>query len=459
MQKKIIIGLAAAALGASTLSACGTSSEAASGDDHTIVIGYQSKTINTVTAGTLLKAQGYFEDRLEKLGDDYKVVWQDYDTGAPITAQMLAGKIDIGSMGDYPLLINGSTLGTSKDKGSSLVAVTGYNLHGALNGVVVSKGSKVAELADLKGRKISASVGSAGHGMLVQALEKAGVDPVKQVSIENQQPSVGASALQSGAVDAVSQFVAWPGYLAFRDDARLVYDGGALGVPTFHGVVVRNAVKKADPEVVEAFVAATNDAAEYLHENPVEAAEAVAEATGLPAEVVYLYNGRNGVSTFDPTIKEPLVEAFRHDVPFLEKIGVLKEPLDPDAFVDDSVVRKVLGSEYDALASATVNAAGLPGDPTKAGEVWVAGEEDTRPVADPAALLALVAKLQDEGKEIRASYVPDALTGTRWFADRSVWVQSGKELLPFATAANAREWIAKHPGGRTLTFEQALGAK
>ncbi|MGW2041149.1 hypothetical protein ACWCO4_24320, partial [Streptomyces virginiae] len=27
-------------------------------------------------------------------------------TGAPITAQMTAGKIDIGSMGDFPLLIN-----------------------------------------------------------------------------------------------------------------------------------------------------------------------------------------------------------------------------------------------------------------------------------------------------------------------------------------------------------------
>lgn len=456
MQKKFVAALAVAALGATGLSACGSGAGAAA-DDHTIVVGYQSKTINTVTAGTLLKAQGYFEQRLAKLGD-YKVVWQDYDTGAPITAQMLAGKIDIGSMGDYPLLINGSTLGTSKDKGSSLVAVTGYNLHGALNGVVVSKDSKVGSLTDLEGKKISASVGSAGHGMLVQALEKAGVDPAKQVSIENQQPSVGASALQSGAVDAVSQFVAWPGYLAFRDDARLVYDGGALDVPTFHGIVVRNEFKKADADVVEAFVSASNDAATYLHEHPVEAAESVAEATGLPAEVVYLYNGRNGVSTFDPTIKEPLVDAFRHDVPFLEKIGVLKDPLDPDAFVDDSIVRKALGPSYDAQASSTKNLAALPGDPAKAGEVWVEGEDDTRPVADPVALLRLVKQLTAQGKEVRASYVPDALTGTRWFADHDVWVRAGKQLLPFATEANAQAWLADHPGAAQLTFEQALGA-
>ena len=29
-----------------------------------VVVGYQSKTINTVTAGTLLRAQGYLERRL-----------------------------------------------------------------------------------------------------------------------------------------------------------------------------------------------------------------------------------------------------------------------------------------------------------------------------------------------------------------------------------------------------------
>ena len=36
-----------------------------------------------------------------RTGTKYNVTWQDYDTGAPITAQMVAEKIDIGSMGDY----------------------------------------------------------------------------------------------------------------------------------------------------------------------------------------------------------------------------------------------------------------------------------------------------------------------------------------------------------------------
>src|SRR2546423_5259076 len=196
----------------------------ASADDKTVqvTIGYQSKTINTVNAGTLLRSLGSFEKRLTDVGSrdgrKYTVVWKDYDTGAPITAQMLAGKIDIGSMGDYPVLINGAR---SQAAGvpTELVSVTGYNLRGALNGVVVAKSSKARTLADLKGKAVSATVGSAGHGTLVQALPKYGLK-ASDVKVENQQPSVGASALQAGDGAALGPFVARPRGLVQRGQAR-----------------------------------------------------------------------------------------------------------------------------------------------------------------------------------------------------------------------------------------------
>ncbi|GAA4092948.1 ABC transporter substrate-binding protein [Nocardioides kongjuensis] len=463
-MKKTLGAVAALGLLAPGLSACAVGGAEASGE--TIVIGYQSKTINTVTAGTLLRERGYFEERLRKIDPDLRVEWQDYDTGAPITAQMVAGKIDIGSMGDYPLLINGSRAGTGED-GTSMVAVTGYNPHGALNGVVVGADSKVRTLEDLAGGEVSASVGSAGHGTLVQAIEQAGLAP-DAIKVENQDPAVGASSLQGGSVDAVSQFVAWPGLLAFRDDARLVYDGGRLDLPTLHGTVVRNQFESEHPEVVQAFLAAQADATDYLHQHPVEAAELVAEATGLPVEVVYLYNGRNGISTFDTTIKDSQVAALEHDVPFLRQIGVLEEPLDLAAFVDDGPLRKVLGKEYDARAATTANAAAITGtdavcgtpvgDASVAGEVWVQGEDEPRPVADPACLLRNVAAVRAEGGTVRASYVPDAVTGTRWFADRMTWLSDGEKLLPFATVESRDEYAKAHPGTKQLTFDQALGA-
>jgi NitT/TauT family transport system substrate-binding protein len=457
--------LAATLLLAGGLSACSVAG--ASDADKTVTIGYQSKTINTVTAGTLLRERGYFEKRLEEIDPDLKVDWQDYDTGAPITAQMLAGKIDIGSMGDYPLLINGSRAGTGDD-GDSMVAVTGYNLHGALNGVVVGADSDAQTLQDLKGGDISASVGSAGHGTLVQALDALGLDPTKDVTVENQDPPVGASALEAGSVDAVAQFVAWPGLLTFRDDARLVYDGGELDLPTLHGTVIRNQYGEEHADIVEAFLEAQIDATNFLHEHPMEAAQIVADATGLPPEVVYLYNGRNGVSTFDTTLKSQQLDALGHDVPFLKSVGILQDPLDLDGFVDDSFIKDAYGDGYDQSAAETTNPAAITGtdaacqkqvsDPATAGELWVQGEEDTRPTADPTCLLRNVAQVEAEGGTLRAAYVPDAVTGTRWLADHMIWLGDGKSFEPFATRESADEYAAAHPGTTELTWEQAVAA-
>src|SRR5690349_3072408 len=184
---------------------------------------------------------------------------------------MIAGKIDIGSMGDYPLLINGSRTQKQGAEGTRMVAVTGYNARGALNMVVVPPGSPARTLADLGGQKVSASVGSAGHGTLVRALGDT------KVTVENQQPSVGASALQSGNVQALAQFVAWPGQLVFAKQAKLLYDGAALNLPTLPGTVVRNPVARQQPEVLREFLRAQLDATKLLHEKPLDAAEVVAK--------------------------------------------------------------------------------------------------------------------------------------------------------------------------------------
>jgi len=135
-----------------------------SGNAVNVVVGYQSKTINTVTAGTLLRAQGYLEHRLDDItkrtGTKFHVVWEDYDTGAPITAQMVAEKIDIGSMGDYPMLINGSKTQANPRAATEIVSVTGYSAKGALNMVVVDPNSPSTTLPDLAGGRPDNVAGS-----------------------------------------------------------------------------------------------------------------------------------------------------------------------------------------------------------------------------------------------------------------------------------------------------------
>jgi NitT/TauT family transport system substrate-binding protein len=437
-----------------------------------VVIGYQSKTINTVTAGTLLKAQGYLEQRLKKITDNggakYQVEWQDYDTGAPITAQMVAEKIDIGSMGDYPLLINGSRTQANARAKTELVSITGYNPKGALNMVVVPTDSTAGTIGDLAGQKISASVGSAGHGTLVQALSRVGVDPAKGVEVLNQQPEIGATALESHQVGALAQFVAWPGLLVFQNKAKLLYDGAELGVPTFHGVVARRSYAADHPEVLQAFLDAQLDATKFLNEKPFEAAKIVADGSGLPQEVVYLYNGPGGTS-FDTTLKPSLVDALKGDVPYLKSIGDFAD-LDIDKFVDPAPLRKAFAEtgqgDYDQALAATANPSRVVGtDPIcgravdnspQAGELWLDGADRPQPAADATCLLRAVQAAKAQGKTIRAAYVPDAELGTRWFADKAIWLRDGDNYLPFTTSAAAQRYRQAHTTAVPVAYDQAV---
>ncbi|WOT40289.1 ABC transporter substrate-binding protein [Streptomyces coeruleorubidus] len=428
------------------LSACGGDAEAGSGSTVTVTVGYQSRTINTVTAGTLLRSLGSFEKQLNALHDGvrYKVNWQDYATGAPITAQMTAGKIDIGSMGDFPLLINAAR-GKQLDSPTRLVSVTGYNLRGGLNTIVTAPDSKLASLKDLRGQKVSTSVGSAADGTLVRALQRAGIDPDSGIEKLNQQPSVGASALAAGSTDALSQFVAWPGLLAYQGKAKAIYDGARLNLPTFHGVTAREDFAQERPAVLQAFLKAQAEATDYLNEHPVDAAEKVAKATGLPAEVVYLYNGAHGIATFDPAIKPQLVSALKQDVSVL-KSAKLTGDVDVDSFVDDQYVKKALGAKAYAERLATKPA-------PAASEAWPKGASKTVTFTSPSELLRYVAGHRDG---LRAAYVPDTTTGTLWFADKAVWVADGGKLLPFVAPDTAQAYVAGHGGARVVSYADAL---
>jgi NitT/TauT family transport system substrate-binding protein len=474
---KRILSVVAAIAALLALAATGCSARSAGASNQvTVVIGYQSKTINTVTAGTLLRARHYLEDRLAALGRQngrhYSVQWQDYSTGAPITGEMVSGKIDIGSMGDYPMLINGSR---SREFGSgptSMISVTGYNPTGALNMIVVPPDSTATTLADLRGQRVSASVGSAGDGLLIRALQRAGIDPNNGVQAMNQQPAVGASGLTSGSIAALAQFPAWPGQLVFDNKAKLLYDGASLRLPTLHGVVVRNAYAKAYPEVIKAFLAAQVDATNYLHQHPLAAAKVVAAATGLPPEVVYLYNGPNGMVTFDPTIKPMQRAALATDAPFLRSLGIVKQ-LNLPSFIDDSYLKKVVGRSYGRDVAETTNPSRITetdptcgprrDDPKRAGEVWLAGEQATRAEPTPVCLLRRVRDAEAAGKKVRAAYIPDAASGTRWYADKCVWVDDpartrDQRFLPFDTRSGATAYLAKHPGSHITSYSTAVAS-
>lgn len=160
---------------------------------------------------------------------------------------------------------------------------------------------------------------------------------------------------------------------------------------------------------------------------------------------MHLYNGAQGIATFDTTLKPALIAALKKDVPVLRSAKLVGD-VDVDAFVDDSYVKRVYGSGY-----AKALAAGPPA--RRGGEVWLKGKDTTTSYATSAELLRYVAAHRDA---VRVAYVPDASTGTLWFADRAVWVADGDTLRPYVTESAAHADVRAHPGARTVPYATAL---
>jgi len=318
----------------------------------TIGIGTQNTTTNTVTGGIVIKELGLLDKYLPKTGRyaniDFRVDWENFTSGPPVTNGMMANKIQIGMMGDYPLLVNGANGQQSRGNETQLVAVIAYNAFGAGNGVVVNKDSPYYQLADLKGKNVSVPFGSAAHGMLLQAMQARGWSD-DFWNLVSQTPEIGTSNLREKKIDGHADFVPFGELLPYRGFARKIFDGAQTGIPTFHGIVVRKDFADKYPEVVVAYIRAMMDADDWVRKNPRLAAEKIAAWTRIEKEVVYIFLGPDGIHTLDPTIKPLLVNSVKTSYAVLQKLGKVKE-FNVDAWVNESYLRaafKLRGLDYD----------------------------------------------------------------------------------------------------------------
>ena len=438
-----------------------------------IGIGIQNTTTNTVTGGIVLKELGLLEKHLPKTGKyqdmKYSLSWQNFTSGPPITNGMMANNIQIGMMGDYPLLVNGAT-GQQTGNETQLVAIIAYNAYGGGNGIVVNKDLPYYDLGDLKGKDVSVPFGSAAHGMMLHALQMHGLAP-DFWNLVSQSPEIGATNLQEKRIDAHGDFVPFPELLPFRGFARKIYDGAETKIPTFHGVVVRKDFAEKYPEIVTAYIEALMEANDWVRKNPKLAAEKVEQWTSINKEVVYIFLGPGGIHTLDPTIKPAWVEAMKGDYGVLQKLNLIK-PLNIDSWVNDTYVRQAFKDQDLDYDKQLVSLSGynVEGNdpvcnvpvtrPAEAGQIWIEGGEIV-PFSSPACTLAGVKKFTAEGRKLNAVYLVDHELGIKVFADAAFYAIGGKdpkapEIVPFLLKRSAEEYAAK-TGGKLASYSDALG--
>ncbi|MFW5823801.1 MAG: ABC transporter substrate-binding protein [Marinobacter sp.] len=441
-----------------TLTLCGSLSLLAAGASAETIrvgIGHQSMVTNTIPGGIILEKLELLEKHLPTTGKyedvDYDIIFRDYDSGPPITNQMLADKLDFGVMGDYPLIVNGAKFQETGKQETRFIAVTGYNLRGTGNGIVVPIDSDAQSLADLEGKQLSVPVGSAAWGMTLKALSEAGLSD--KVKIVNQSPPVGAANIQAGRIDAHADFCPWSEIMEYRETGRKIYDGSEAGIPTFHGTVVRKDFADKYPEVVEGYLTATLEAQQWIQDDPMKAAVQVSEWTGVEKEVLYLYFSEGGITTFEASVKPQWVEALEYDHDLLQReVGV--PDLDFGRWVDDSYLRnayQTMDMDYDALVASVVDTE--PNNPDlKPAEIWFAdkGIVTYDSVAD------MLAAESEADESINATYVYDNNSGLKLFGKAAYLVRgTDDKVVAFLKKADSDQYIAEH-GGTLISRDNAV---
>ena len=210
-MKRFIKRLIASAM--LSLSIVGCTVGASYGQDKVVSIGFQK-----YGKLVLLESKGTLEGKLKAAG--YQVVWTEFPSGPPLLEALNVGAIDFGNTGEAPPIF-------AQAAGAPIQYVAYEPPAPKGEAILVPKDSKIASVADLKGRKVALNKGSNVHYLLVKALEKAGVkySEIEPVFLA---PADARAAFERGAVDA---WVIWDPFQAAAEaatGARTLADGTGI---------------------------------------------------------------------------------------------------------------------------------------------------------------------------------------------------------------------------------------
>jgi taurine transport system substrate-binding protein len=335
-----LVGTALAAVAALALAACGGGSSSEAGDGASAAPETMRIAFQTIPNGApIVKQQKWLEEALP----DTTIEWKSFASGAEVNQAVTAGEIDAGLIGSSP-----ATNGVAKGLGYKVVWI--YDVLGENEALVVKKSSRIASLADLKGKKIGTPFGSTTHYSLLAGLEDAGVDPAG-VTILDMQPQDAVAAWQSGNIDGA---YVWVPFLAeLRKNGGTVIlssaDMAEKGALTADVGIVATEFADSYPDAVKAWLSAENRAVELYQSDPAAAAAAVAKEFSLPPadaqaqmkELVWVDAAEQGSSEYlgDGKTDGDFVEVMKKTAEFL--VGQEAIPEVPD---DDTIAEAVDGS-------------------------------------------------------------------------------------------------------------------
>ena len=150
----------------------------------------------------------------------YDIKWAEFPAAAPLAEALNAGAVDVGIIGDAPLLF-------ALANGAPVKAIAVDKSNPAGTAVLVPPGSALKSAAYLKGKRIATGKGSIGHFVALKALEQAGVSP-KEVQWVFLGPVDAKVALLNGSVDAWATWEPYTTQLVKTAEGQILVSGKGL---------------------------------------------------------------------------------------------------------------------------------------------------------------------------------------------------------------------------------------
>jgi sulfonate transport system substrate-binding protein len=198
----------------------------------------------------VLKEKGLLEKEFEK--DGIKIVWVQSAGSNKALEFLNAGSIDFGSTAGSAALV-------ARINGNPIKSIYVFS-RPEWTALVTTKDSKIAEVADLKGKRVAVTRGTDPHIFLVRALQGAGLTE-KDITPVLLQHADGKTALIRGDVDAWAGLDPMMAQAEVEDGAKLFFrkpDANTWGI-----LNVREEFLKANPELVRRVLAVYDDARKY----------------------------------------------------------------------------------------------------------------------------------------------------------------------------------------------------
>lgn len=204
-------------------------------DKAPLTLGIQTSTWGAV--GMVAEAEKLFE----KAGANVKV--HKFDSGRAVRDAMVAGRIDLGSLGAAPFVV-GAAKGDMGALGT--VAYAGGTL-----AVVASKKSGMKSVADLKGKKVASQLGSeTDHVFQNKIAPHFGLKPGADFQVVNVKFHDHVSALAGGSVDAFAGVEPYPSIAEVDGLGTILTDYSKFDIVPLLLAVSRSVLEKRGDDLV-----------------------------------------------------------------------------------------------------------------------------------------------------------------------------------------------------------------